>query len=161
MIGLYPLVRPLADDDRVRLQRMFLRLSPRTVHRRFFTLLAQLDGPVLERLVAVDHERHEALVAAVGDEIVALVSYHRQADDPSVADIAVLVEDGWQHHGLGRRLVRQLTRLARQRGVMQFHADVLADNDQAIGLIRRTRRAGGPRATFEGGELAYDLPLTA
>lgn len=159
MIGLDTPPRPLREDDDVRLIRMFDRLSRETVHRRFFTLTPKLDGPLLQALTDVDHDRHEALVVAVGGEIVAIASYYRRPDDPTVADVAVLVEDGWQHHGLGRRLMRQLVRWARERGVEQFHADVLADNSQAVGLIRRMDTTA--RARFDSGGLAYDLPLVA
>jgi GNAT superfamily N-acetyltransferase len=157
MIGLDAVVRPWADGDDVRLERMFTRLSPTTLHRRFFTVSSKLDGPLRRALTDVDHRQHEALVAQVGDEIVALASYHLDNDDPTLADVAVLVEDGWQHHGVGRRLVRQLGRLADQRGVEHFHADVLADNRPVIGLNTRTTRA--PHAHFEAGELTYDVPL--
>lgn len=160
MIGLDPVVRPLAPGDADRLVRMFSRLSNETVYRRFFTSMTKLDSRMLGALTAVDHDRHEALVVAVGGEIVALASYHRGVDDPATADVAVLIEDGWQHHGLGRVLMRRLTRLARSRGVVQFHADVLADNAPAVGLVRRLAR-GSARARLESGELVYDLPLVA
>ena len=159
MIGLDAVTRPLEPGDAARLTRMFSRLSPETVYRRFFTSMPVLDSRILRALTSVDHVQHEALVVAVGDEIVALASYHRHKDDPAVADIAVLIEDGWQHHGLGRLLTRRLTRLARERGVEQFHADVLADNAPAVGLVRRMARTA--QAKFESGELVFDLPLVA
>lgn len=157
MIGLDAVPRPFEPGDAARVVRMFGRLSPATVHKRFFTVSAKLDGPLLRALVDVDHERHEALVVPVGDEVVALASYHVRRDDPTVADVAVLVEDGWQHHGLGQRLVRRLGRLAERRGVVAFHADVLPDNQPVVGLIHRTNRT--PQAHFTGGELSFDLPL--
>jgi GNAT superfamily N-acetyltransferase len=157
VIGLYAVPRPLEPADAPRLVRMFDRLSRETVFRRFFTGSTKLDGVLLRALTSVDHERHEALVVAVGDEIVALASYHRHADDPSVADVAVLVEDGWQHQGLGQRLTRQLGRIARARGVARFHAEVLAENRPVIEMIRRMGPGARPR--LDGGELEYDLPL--
>ena len=157
MIGLYAKARPLEHGDDVRLARMFDRLSRETVHRRFFTLMPKLEGSLLHSLTDVDHDRHEALVVQIGEELVAMASYHRRRDDPAVADVAVLVEDEWQHTGLGARLSRQLSRLARSRGVERFHADVLADNRPAIGLVHRMSDV--ERGRFEAGELAYDLPL--
>ena len=159
MIGLDAVVRPLTSSasDAARIQRMFSRLTPDTVHRRFFTLFPSLSPTLLRSLTDVDHDRHEALVVVVGDEFVALASYHRSSDDPSVADVAVLVEDGWQGHGLGRRLVRGLTKLAVSRGVERFHADLLASNRAAVGLIRRF--GSSSRGAFVDGELVYDLPL--
>lgn len=157
MIGVDTPPRPLREDDTPRLVRMFDRLSRETVHRRFFTLTPKLDGPLLQALTSVDHDRHEALVVTLGDEIVAIASYYRHPDDPTTADVAVLVEDAWQHHGLGRRLMRQLVRLARDNGVTSFHADVLAENTPAVGLIRGMNRDA--HARFEAGGLTYDLPL--
>ena len=157
MIGLDARVRSVEPSDAVRLQRMFARLSPDTIHRRFFTLLPKLSDSLLSTLVSADHDRSEALVVVVGDEIVALASYHRSSEDPTVADVAVLVEDGWHRHGLGRRLVRALSRLAADRGVERFHADLLASNRPVVGMIRRL--SPGARGAFLDGELVYDLPL--
>ena len=160
MIGLHALPRPLDPAaDRERVVRMFERLSSATVHRRFFTSVPKLDGWMLSALLSVDHDRHEALVVQVGDELVALASYHRSAADPAVADVAVLVEDGWQHHGVGKQLTRSLSRLAASRGVTLFHADVLADNRPVIGLIQR--RGRGPKGSWNSDGLSYDLPLVA
>jgi len=149
--------RPLGEGDGVRLARMFGRLSKQSVHRRFFTLRSTLDGPLLEALTSVDHDRHEALVVAVGDDIVALASYNRRPDESEVADIAVVVEDDWQGLGLGRDLVRAVVRLARSRGVKTLHADVLAENRPVINLIHRLDPTSHGR--FENGAVAFDLPL--
>ena len=159
MIGLDAKVRPLQPDDGDRLVRMFDRLSPETITRRFFTLMPKLTDPMRETLMRIDHDASEALVITVGDEIVALGSYHRHPDDLSTADVAILVEDGWQHHGLGRQLTRSLSRLAASRGVELFHADVLADNRPVLGLIQRMGRK--PKGTWSSDGLAYDLPLVA
>lgn len=159
MIGLDARPRALEPSDEARLVRHFRRLSADTVYRRFFTPIPTLDGRLLAALLAVDHDRHEALVITVGDEIIAVASYHRHADEPATADVAVMVEDGWQHHGVGRHLVRQLSRLAASRGVERLHADVLPDNRQAVALIRRMNRS--PHARLDGGTLAYDLDLAS
>jgi GNAT superfamily N-acetyltransferase len=161
VIGLDARVRPLESGsaaDAARLERMFARLSPETIHRRFFTLMPRLSESLLRTLTTVDHWSSEALVVVVGDEFVALGSYHRSRDDPTVADVAVLVEDEWQGFGLGGRLSHALSRLALSRGITALHADVLASNQAAVGLIRRSS-GGRARGAFLDGELVYDLPL--
>src|SRR5436190_23566038 len=102
MIGVDPTVRPLLDGDGPRLVRMLQRLSAGSVQRRFFTPL--VDAEMTARLLmrSAGDGRNEALVAVLGDDIIAIASYHRHADDTGRADVAVLVEDGWQHYGLGR-----------------------------------------------------------
>ena len=157
MIGLDVCVRPVRADDGARLRRMFARLSPETVHRRFFTLLPSLDDRMLRALTATDHEHHEAVVTTVGEEIIGLASYHRSKSDPATAEVAIVVEDAWQHHGIGRRMVRHLATVAAARGVHQFHAEVLADNRSATGLIRRMSR--GSKGRLADGTLAYDLEI--
>lgn len=159
MIGLDVEARPLAADDTDRLIRMFDRLSRDTVQRRFFTVFPRLEGPALRALTDVDHDASEALVVQIGDELVAIASYHRRADDGSVAEVAVLVEDGWQHHGVGRQLMKALTRVAAERGITSFHADVLGDNRPAVGMVHRMNP--GTKGRLESGTLAFDLPLAA
>ncbi len=159
MIGLDACIRPWEGPDRARLERMFTRLSRQTVIQRFFTLTQTLNEPLLRGLSDVDHIHHEALVVPVTNEIIALASYHLDLIDPTRADIAVLIEDAWQQRGLGRLLVRRLSRLAAERGVTAFHADVLFQNTAARGLIRRMDRQA--RATISGASLSYELPLRA
>jgi ribosomal protein S18 acetylase RimI-like enzyme len=68
---------------------------------------------------------------------VGVARYDRSPADPSTAEFAVLVEDGWQGVGVGRQLAVEVTRLAATRGVRTLTADVQADNDRVVGLIRR------------------------
>ena len=89
------------------------------------------------RLVEVDHDLREALVAVVGGEVIGVARYDRPADDPATAEVAVVVEDGWQGVGVGRQLLAELTELAARRGVRTLTADVQADNDRMVGLVRR------------------------
>ena len=71
-------VRPIEPDDVDRLGRMFGRLSPTTIYRRFFSPIHEASPRMLMRLTNVDHDRREALVALDGDEIVAVARYDGQ-----------------------------------------------------------------------------------
>jgi GNAT superfamily N-acetyltransferase len=128
--------RPVRPDDAPLFCRLWDRLSPETVYRRFH---APLRRPPAEahRLVEVDHDLREALVAVVGGEVVGVARYDRSPADPGTADVAVVVEDAWQGVGIGRQLLGELTQLAARRGVRSLTADVQADNDRMVGLLRR------------------------
>src|SRR5512140_324226 len=63
-------VRPIDRGDVCRLRRMFDRLSPRRIYFRFFAPIHAPRAGMLEHLADVDHERREALVALVDDEII-------------------------------------------------------------------------------------------
>jgi GNAT superfamily N-acetyltransferase len=74
------------------------------------------------------------------------------------AEIAVTVEDPWQHHGLGRHLTRHLAVLARDRGYDTFVARILPDNRAALGLMQRL--APDARLQFADGDYEARFPLT-
>jgi GNAT superfamily N-acetyltransferase len=129
--------RPVRPDDGPRLCRMWSRLSRETVYRRFHAPLHRLPADTLAHLVGVDHDLREALVAEVGGEVVGVARYGRSPADPATAEVAVVVEDGWQGVGVGRQLLRELFELAGRRGVATLAADVQVDNDRVVGLVRR------------------------
>ena len=150
-------VRPIALGDVERLARMFTRLSPASVRFRFFSPVVRPPRAALLRLADVDHQRRDALVALDGDEIVAVARYDGRPGTRE-AEIAITVEDTWQHRGVGRRLARRLATRATDRGYDMFVATVLPDNRPALGLVRKLV----PDATvrFAGGEYEASLPLT-
>src|SRR5687767_4963675 len=96
--------RPVRPADQALFCRLWERLSPDTVLRRFHAPVRQLPDESVRRLVTVDHDLREAMVAVVGGEVVGVARYDRPQADPSTAEIVVVVEDGWQGVGLGRQL---------------------------------------------------------
>ena len=149
--------RPVQSDDDERLPRMFDRLSRETVLFRFFSPITRLSGSAVRRLVDVDHEHRDALVALDGDEIVGVVRYDEV--DAHVAEIAVTVEDAWQHQGIGEQLTRELAELARGRGYAVFVARIMPSNRAALGLVRKL--VPDAQVRFGGGEYEARLPLAA
>lgn len=151
--------RPVRPDDDQRLVRMWPRLSPDTVYRRFHAPLRFLPMATVRHLVQVDHDLRDAVVAEVGGEVVGVARYDRSPDDPGAADFAVVVEDAWQGLGLGRQLLVELTGLAVRRGVRGLTATVQMDNDRMLRLIHRL--LPGSRFTRDSGVYAVESPLRA
>ncbi|MBB3083846.1 GNAT family N-acetyltransferase [Geodermatophilus sabuli] len=149
--------RPVRADDGPRFCRLWSRLSRETVYRRFHAPLHRPPSDALPHLVGVDHDLREALVAVVGDEVVGVARYDRPATAPGTAEVAVVVEDAWQGAGVGRQLLRDLLDLAGRRGVTTVTADVQADNDRVVGLVRRL--LPGATLTPADGVYAVTAPL--
>jgi GNAT superfamily N-acetyltransferase len=149
-------VRPIVISDAARLERLFTRLSPRSVQFRFFSPVNRPPRAALLRLADVDHARRDALVALDGEEIVGVARYDARPG-ATHAEIALTIEDAWQHRGLGSLLARRLAELARARGYERFVATMLPDNRAALGLIHKM----SPDATvrFVSGEYEASLPL--
>jgi GNAT superfamily N-acetyltransferase len=142
-------VRPIEADDAGRMPRLFSRLSADTIYRRFFAPLPSLSAHTLRQLMDVDHHDREALVALDGDEIVAVARWARAVHDGAEAEVAVVVEDAWQHLGLGRALTRALVERARRARITTLTATIQADNGRAkrlataFGAPSRVGQAGG------------------
>jgi len=151
--------RPVRPEDLARFYSLWSRLSPDTVYRRFHSPVRSLPPALVHRLVEVDHDCREALVAVVGDDVVGVARYDRSPGDPTTAEFAVLVEDAWQGHGLGRQLLLEITELARRRGVRTAAATVQADNDRMLHLIRRLLPA--PRLRVDASTYEITSPLAA
>ena len=149
-------VRPIAITDVDKPGRLVDRLSPASVHDRFFSPIRKPPAAALLRLAAVDHARREALVALDGDEIVAVARYDGRPGTHD-AEIAVTVEDAWQHRGLGKRLTARLARCAAEQGYETFTATMLPDNRAALGLIRKL--SPHAKVAFAGGEYEATMPL--
>jgi RimJ/RimL family protein N-acetyltransferase len=154
--GTTVVVRPICAADAGRLRRMFHRLSPATVYRRFFSPIVRPRESMLHHLASVDHDHREAVVALDGDEIVGVARYDG-AGEPGRAEIAVTVEDAWQHRGLGTLLLRRLTKLALAHGYEHFFASMLADNRPALAMLQHM--APGSRVSLDSGSYEATIDL--
>lgn len=149
--------RPYGIGDADRLRRMSERLSARSLYTRFFSGTPRIPEMYVAALGRLDHWDRDAMVALLDGEMIGLAEYARDRDRPWRAELAVLVADPWQRHGLGRRLVTYLAPLARRRGITGFDADVIAENRDVILAIRHAWP--GARPANRDGTAHYDLPV--
>jgi GNAT superfamily N-acetyltransferase len=150
-------VRPLEASDRAGLLDLGSHLSLRSRYLRFFSPIHVLAEPLLTHLVVVDHRDREALAAVFGEQVVGVARYDRSAEEPDAAEIAVVVADDWQRHGLARRLLIELGRLAVERGIRVFTATTLVDNRPVAGLLHQLWPSQHGR--YSDGLYRYQLPL--
>ena len=151
-------LRPMTAEDMDAVVAAYRELSPQSVYRRFFTLIADPAPLVRRQLAIVDHRDHEVLVVLDGGSIVAVAQWDRAREDPTRADVAVVVVDSWQHRGLGSVLMRALAGDAHRHGVAVLTADVLSDNPAGLGLAARQHPA---RVDMAGPETAFRFDLAS
>ncbi len=149
-------IRRIEPADAYPLLRMFDRLSPESIYHRFFSPMPRPRRAALLHLAGLDHELHEALVATVGSEIVAVARYDGRPDE-SDAEVAVIVDDEWQDRGLGTRLLHHLARAGARRGLVAFRATVLGENRRALPFLRRLSPEADVR--FHDGEYQVYAPF--
>ena len=136
-------LRPLRAEDAPRLMDLCKRLSPSTLRRRFLRSVVRCDPLEAQRLAAVDQVQRVALVAvpdpADDPPIVAVGRFH--GDGSEQAELALVVDDAYQHVGLGRLLLSCLVREAVQRRLRVLAGHVLYDNTPMLRLLRTSGQA--------------------
>src|ERR671921_2234454 len=131
-------VRRIRAEDAAALQRLVGRSSGRSVELRFFGPVRELSDEMAERFSTVDGEDRHALVALDPenpDEIVGVVRYERERGTDG-AEYAALIEDRFQHRGLGIGMTRCLIEAAKERSIGRLHALVLRENGRMLRLLR-------------------------
>ncbi|MCP3801637.1 bifunctional GNAT family N-acetyltransferase/acetate--CoA ligase family protein [Allokutzneria sp. A3M-2-11 16] len=128
-------LRPIVPSDAEELLAFHGRMSERTRYLRYFGPYPRIPPRDLERFTTVDHHDRVALVAQLGDDIVAVGRFDR-LPGRYVAEVAFVVEDAHQGRGLGSILLEHLAAAAKETGLRGFVAEVLAENGQMVRVFR-------------------------
>lgn len=135
-------VRTIRPDDKEILQAGFARLSSRSVYQRFFHPVRELVPEELRRVTEVDLRKHVTIVLTVGagrdERLIAVGQYVRSGNRGKRAEVAFTVADEYQSRGAATLLLRELTAVARARGIRAFVADVLDDNRPMLEVFRHS-----------------------
>ena len=132
-------IRPVRSTDAAELQRAFALMSEESQFRRFLTGTPRLTDAQAAYFTDVDHVDHEAYVAhSPQDEtyIIGVVRFIRYPSAPEDAELAITVADSWHGRGLATELLRTLSERAVDVGVRRFRAEVMADNEAVLRLLR-------------------------
>ncbi|MBP5996924.1 MAG: GNAT family N-acetyltransferase [Azonexus sp.] len=132
--GLEVLVRALHPDDGERIAEAFSKLDKESVYTRFFGPKTGLTDKDYQTIRELDFDTRVALVVTIvegGREIIiASGSYSRFAQD--AAEVAFTVEEDYHGLGIARRLLQHLGRIAGERGLVRFEAEVLPYNNAML-----------------------------
>jgi acetyltransferase len=136
--GRWVWLRPLRAEDGPRLIDLCRRLSAETLRRRFLRERPMCDPHEADELAAVDQQRQVAFAAVPEPEadgpIVAVGRFH--GDGTGRAELALVVEDGYQRLGLGRVLLRRLILEARRQRLRFLDGYTFFTNTPALRLLR-------------------------
>ena len=149
-------IRPIRADDATMLRAFHASLSPESIYLRFFNFHAELSDREVEHFTQVDYEDRLALIVLARGAMVAVGRYERLAGTDE-AEVAFLVRDDYQGHGIGTLLADELARAARTHGIRVFQAETLSHNAAMLELFRRI---GFPVETrYEGGVVKVRFPI--
>lgn len=132
-------IRAIRPDDGARIVKAFEALEPASIYLRFFSPKRELSAEEVRRVTEPDPAR-EALVATVatGNEGEIIVGLGEYVGAGGSAHIAFAVEEDYQGRGIAGRLLEHLARIAREKGISRFEADVLAENTPMLKVLRHS-----------------------
>jgi RimJ/RimL family protein N-acetyltransferase len=145
--------------DRAAVQEVFEGLSERSRRLRYHGAKPRLREAEVDELVDVGCCGREAVAAIdlVSGKVVGMARFVRDERDPRVAEVAFEVVDACQSNGVGRRLIAELTTLARLEGIERFRASVLVGNEAALALLGRAGRVTESAYVDGAYEIVVDL----
>lgn len=156
-------IRAIRPGDREKLHEEFHKLSTASVRDRFFNVKLDLTPRELTYFTEVDFSTHVALVAELECEAelrpVGVGRFVRNQQHPDHSEMAITVSDEMHGQGIGKLLLHQLVRCARELGVHRLDASVLPQNRRMTTLLHHT---GLPiESKIEDGILTYTMEIQA
>ena len=144
-------VPPLTACDADALLAMHDRCSVDSRFRRWHGHVNSFPQSYLTALLGPG-DAQLAVVARLDGTVIGFASAARV--DATTRELGLLVEDAWQHRGIGRLLLERLVQLCVDAGATTVTAEVLADD---AGLVRPLRRFGAVRSTVSHGTITAVL----
>jgi acetyltransferase len=143
--GLEVLFRPIRPEDEPMMVKFHETLSDESIYLRYFhmeNLSARVAHERLMRKCFIDYDQEMALVAervepASGQREILAVGRLTKTRMARAAEVAVLVSDRYQRHGLGTELVRRLVQVGRDQGLQEIIANILPENPGMRALAGR------------------------
>lgn len=131
-------LRPVLPQDDLLLAELVGGLSPAARRNRFHGAV-RLSRAHLQAMSQIDYAQQLGLVvstqAAGAERVIADARYCVGADQAS-AEFALMVDERWQRHGVGRWALQALAGAAQQAGLHWLQGEVLNDNQPMLGLLR-------------------------
>ncbi len=156
--GLEILIRPVKIKDEPLLKDFFYSLSDESLYRRFISVRTDMSHKRLQEFSIIDFTQELVLLAVTEEnnqeKVLGVGQY--AIDEPShTAEVAFVVRDEHQNHGIGTELLAYMTYLAKKQGLLGFTAEVLTHNRQMLHLFEKMGFAIAKRMS----EGVYELEM--
>jgi GNAT superfamily N-acetyltransferase len=152
--------RGIKPSDEEEMRRLFYRFSDMAVYYRYFGHIAAMPHTKTQEYVNVDWNHTMSVVGLVDEanhgRVIAEARFIKIPLGP-YAEVVFVVDEKYQGLGIGTYLFKMLIRLAKERGVQGFTADVLFSN---IGMMKVFKKGELPvKATLENGVYELTIPF--
>jgi RimJ/RimL family protein N-acetyltransferase len=136
-------LRELRPDDRERVAAFVHGLEPHSIYMRLFSPIRELTEKGLDRIMRMEPEREEVVVATIGagaeERIIGSARFVALSAPPGgSAEVAFTVEEDFHGLGIAGRLFAHLIARARACGFATLEAEVLPGNKAMLAVFARS-----------------------
>ena len=142
-------LRAIKPSDEEAMRRLFYRFSDTAVFRRFLFPISTMPHDKIQEYVNVDYGEVMSVIALTGEsdeETIIGEARYVKDDHSAFGEVAFIVDEKYQGRGIATYLYQMLVRLAKERGLKGFTAEVLPANKEMLKV-------------FEKGDLPIDARL--
>ena len=152
--------RAIKPSDEEGMRHLFYRFSDESSYYRYFHSVRTMPHAKMQEYVNVDWSRDLSIVGLVGEEGEGrIIAEGRYLSIPGslLAELVFVVDENFQSFGIATYLYCMLIRLAKERGLKGFMADVLFDN---LAMMKVFHKGELPvRVNLESGVYHLTMPF--
>src|SRR5512145_621416 len=136
--------RPVKATDERGIQDLVYNLPDQDVYTRFFHSLKSFPHKVAMPMAAIDYADKMAIAAVTGKEEPEsrerIIGIGRYINNPHTgfAEVAFTTHQDWQNRGIGTFFLQHLVRIAKEKNIKGFTADVLTRNKPMMQVFAKS-----------------------
>ncbi|MEO6197893.1 MAG: GNAT family N-acetyltransferase [Dehalococcoidia bacterium] len=155
--GTRALIRAVRKDDRIEVEHLFEWLSADSLYLRFHEHLDRVPGAEISDALTIESNDSSTLAVIHDDHVIGIGRWKRVPGRPGRAGLAFIVEDAHQGMGVVSQMLDILAESARERGIVEFEADVLSENHPMLDVFQKS---GYPlRSRLKYGDVHITFPI--
>lgn len=153
-------VRPIKPSDEEGMRRLFYRFSSEAVYSRYFHSVRSMPHSKMQAYVNVDWTKVMSMVVLKGhknDSSIIAEGRYIRIENTTTAEVVFVVDENHQKSGIATYLYQLLVKIARERGISEFVADVLFSNAAMMKVFHKGKLP--VHACLNGGIYHLTIPL--
>jgi len=157
--GLQVRFRAIKPSDEDEMRHLFYRFSDEAVYYRYFTSIKAMPHTKMQEYVNINYGDVMSIVGLIYEPGQGtMIAEARYVKEPSRAwaDVAFVVDEAFSGNGIATYLYQMLMRIAKERGIQGFTADVLSTNH---GMMKVFEKGGIVKAKLEYGVYKLTMPF--
>jgi len=131
-------IRPVKTTDERMIQELHYSLDERDRYLRFFTPIKDFRHRKMQPMVNIDYSTDMILVAEFSKDgensIIALGAFFK-AYQPSIAELAFVVQKDWRNLGITKHLLNTLVKIGKELNYRTFTGSILLENKSMLHII--------------------------